>query len=134
MLTMFEDDDSVFTAMRAGARGNVLKGADQVVIERAIHAVAGGESLFSAAIAKRLITYFKQPPAGNPAQPFPELTERDHEILGLVAQGLTNAEIARRLVISAKTVRNHVSNVFGKLQVADRAHAIARARQAGLGK
>lgn len=132
VLTMFEDDDSVFAAMRAGARGYLLKGADQAEILRAIHSVRNGEALFGPGIARRLINFFAQP---NPQaqHPFPELTEREREVLDLLARGMNNAEIAGVLVISQKTVRNHVSNIFNKLQVADRAQAIIRARDAGLG-
>jgi DNA-binding NarL/FixJ family response regulator len=132
VLTMFEDDDSVFAAMRAGARGYLLKGADQAEILRAIHSVRNGEALFGPGIARRLINFFAQP---NPQaqHPFPELTEREREVLDLLARGMNNAEIAGALVISQKTVRNHVSNIFNKLQVADRAQAIIRARDAGLG-
>ncbi|GHO61128.1 DNA-binding response regulator [Ktedonobacter sp. SOSP1-52] len=134
VVTMYEDDDSVFAAMRAGARGYLLKGADQDETLRAIQAVSHGEAIFSPAIARRLIRYFTPTKAlTTPAQAFPELTEREHEILTLLAQGHTNAEIAQRLVLSPKTVRNHLSNVFNKLQVADRAQAIIRAREAGLG-
>ncbi|RIK40765.1 MAG: DNA-binding response regulator [Chloroflexi bacterium] len=132
MVTMFEDNDSVFAAMRAGARGYVLKGADQDEMLRTIRAVARGEALFGPAIAQRLMHFFATPPAEPPAL-FPELTGREHEVLELIAQGHDNGEIARRLVISLKTVRNHVSNIFSKLQVADRAQAIIRARNAGLG-
>ncbi len=131
MLTMFEDDDSVFAAMRAGARGYILKGADQAEMVRAIRAVANGEALFSAAIAKRMMSYFAAVPKTVTA--FPELTEREGEILNLIAQGLNNTEIAERLVLAPKTVRNHISNIFNKLQVADRAQAIVRAREAGMG-
>jgi DNA-binding NarL/FixJ family response regulator len=132
ILTMFEEDDSVFAAMRAGARGYLLKGADQTEILRAIHAVSHGEAIFSPAIAERLMQYFAA--LGHTALPsaFPELTEREREILGLLAQGRSNAEMASRLVLSQKTVRNHVSNIFSKLQVVDRAQAIIRAREAGL--
>lgn len=132
VLTMFEDDDSVFAAMRAGARGYLLKGADQAEILRAIHSVKNGEALFGPGIARRLINFFAQlkPQA---QYPFPELTEREREILDFLARGVSNSEIANSLVISQKTVRNHVSNIFSKLQVADRAHAIIRARDAGLG-
>ena len=132
VLTMFEDDDSVFAAMRAGARGYLLKGADQAEILRAIHSVRNGEALFGPGIARRLINFFAQ---HNPQaqHPFPELTEREREVLDLLARGMSNAEIAGTLVISQKTVRNHVSNIFNKLQVADRAQAIIRARDAGLG-
>ena len=133
VVTMFEDDDSVFAAMRAGARGYVLKGADQEEMLRTIRSVARGEALFGPAIARRLMGYFSAPrPVAEP-QLFPELTEREREVLGLIAQGCNNEEIARRLVLSQKTVRNHVSNIFSKLQVADRAQAIVRAREAGMG-
>jgi DNA-binding NarL/FixJ family response regulator len=133
VLTMFQDDDTVFEVMRAGARGYVLKGADQAVLRRAIDAVANGESLFSPEIAARLMQYFANlEPASRP-ELFPELTERERQILSFIANGQTNAEIADRLVISMKTVRNHVSNIFSKLQVADRAQAAIRAREAGLG-
>jgi DNA-binding NarL/FixJ family response regulator len=132
VVTMFEDDDSVFAAMRAGARGYVLKGADQEEMVRAIQAVARGEALFGPAVAARLMSFFSRP--GRAATPvFPELTDREREILGLVARGDNNAAIAQRLALSPKTVRNHVSNIFNKLQVADRAQAILRARDAGLG-
>jgi DNA-binding NarL/FixJ family response regulator len=133
VVTMFEDDYSVFTAMRAGARGYIVKGAAPDELLRAIRAVGNGEAIFSPAIAARLIEFFAAPRPPTPVQIFPELTGREREILDLVAQGATNAEIAARLVLSPKTVRNHVSNIFSKLQVADRAHAIIRARGAGLG-
>ena len=133
VLTMFKDDDSVFAAMRAGARGYVLKGADQAVLLRALRAVASGESLFSPEIAQRLMGFFANLEPVSRPELFPELTDREREILGLIAQGKTNAEIAEKLVISLKTVRNHVSNIFSKLQVADRAQAAIRAREAGLG-
>ncbi|HRQ39118.1 MAG TPA: response regulator transcription factor [Chloroflexota bacterium] len=133
VVTMFEDDDSVFAAMRAGARGYVLKGADQEEMLRTIQAVARGEALFGPAIAARLQSYFSQPrPAALP-EAFPDLTERERELLALLAQGYNNADIARQLHISQKTVRNHCSNIFSKLQVVDRAQAIIRAREAGLG-
>jgi DNA-binding NarL/FixJ family response regulator len=133
VLTMFQDDDSVFAVMRAGARGYVLKGADQTVLLRAVRAIANGESLFSPEIAARLMQFFANlEPASRP-ELFPELTEREREILAFIADGQTNAEIAEKLVISMKTVRNHVSNIFSKLQVADRAQAAIRAREAGLG-
>jgi DNA-binding NarL/FixJ family response regulator len=132
VVTMFEDDDSVFAAMRAGARGYVLKGADQEEMLRVLHAVARGEALFGPAIAARFASFFQAPPA-NVTDVFPDLTERERELLGLVAQGLNNQEIAAQLTISVKTVRNHVSNIFNKLQVADRVQAVIRAREAGLG-
>ena len=135
VLTMFEDDDSVFAAMQAGARGYLLKGAEPEATLRAIRSVAGGEAIFGPTIAHRLIGFFRElGAAGPPAVPlaFPELTERERELLGLMAQGLNNNEIAERLTLSPKTVRNHVSNIFSKLQVADRAQAILRAKEAGL--
>jgi DNA-binding NarL/FixJ family response regulator len=131
-LTMLEDDDSVFAAMRAGARGYLLKGALKAEILRAIHGVASGEAIFGPAIARRLMQYFAAARPPGLAQTFPELTEREREILVLIAHGRTNLEIAERLCLSLKTVRNHVSNVFSKLQVADRAQAVIRAREAGL--
>jgi DNA-binding NarL/FixJ family response regulator len=132
VVTMFEDDDSVFAAMRAGARGYLLKGADQQEIVRAIRSVASGEAIFGPAIAQRLISFFANPGPPVPAQLFPELTDREREVLTGIALGQSNSEIADRLVLSQKTVRNHVSNIFSKLQVADRAQAIVRAREAGL--
>ncbi len=131
MVTMFEDNDSVFAAMRAGARGYVLKGAGQEEMLRTIQAVARGEALFGPAIAARLSSFFQAPQAAS--LPFPDLTEREQEVLHLLAQGLNNQEIADRLFISNKTVRNHASNIFSKLQVADRLQAVVRARSAGLG-
>jgi DNA-binding NarL/FixJ family response regulator len=131
ILTMLEDDDSVFAAMRAGARGYLLKGAAQDEILRAIEAVASGEAIFGPVIAARVIEYFS---ARRPPEPFPDLTDREREVLELIAQGASNPDIARHFVLSPKTVRNHVSNIFTKLQVADRAHAIVRAREAGLGR
>jgi DNA-binding NarL/FixJ family response regulator len=131
VLTMFEEDDSVFAAMRAGARGYLLKGADQAEILRAIHAVSHGEAIFSPAIAERLTQYFAALGQAPLSPVFPDLTDREREVLGLIAQGHSNGEIASRLVLSQKTVRNHVSNIFSKLQVADRAQAIIRAREAG---
>jgi DNA-binding NarL/FixJ family response regulator len=133
VLTMFEDDDWVFAAMKAGARGYLLKGSNQEEIVRAIRAVGNGEAIFGPGVARRLMRYFDTP-APLPASPiFPGLTERETEVLALIAQGLTNQQIADRLFVSVKTVRNHVSNVISKLQVADRAQAALRARDAGLG-
>ena len=131
VITMF-DDETLFAAVRAGARGYLLKGAEGDETLRAIRAVANGEAIFSPAIAERLNQFFSSAPSG-PDSPFPELTPREGEILELIAQGYTNNAIAERLVISPKTVRNHVTNLFSKLQVADRAQAIIRAREAGLG-
>jgi DNA-binding NarL/FixJ family response regulator len=133
VLTMLEGDDSVFAAMRAGARGYLLKGADRAELARALDAVGRGEVVFSPAIAARVLAFFAAGAHAGGLQPFPELTEREREVLDLVARGLTNRAIAERLVVSDKTVRNHVSNVFAKLHVADRAAAVARARDAGLG-
>jgi DNA-binding NarL/FixJ family response regulator len=132
VVTMFEDDDSVFAAMRAGARGYVLKGADAEEVLKVVAAVAGGEAHFGPKIARRLMGFFSDPKPA-PSEAFPELTAREAEVLDLIAQGRNNVEIAKRLYLSQKTVRNHVSHVFLKLQVADRAQAIIRAREAGLG-
>jgi DNA-binding NarL/FixJ family response regulator len=130
VVTMFEDDDSVFAAMRAGARGYLLKGSRKAETLRAIRAVADGEAIFSPAIARRLMGFFA---STRPVPlPFPELTEREREVLTLIAQGRDNQAIADRLFLSLKTVRNHVSNIFAKLQVADRTQAAVRAREAGL--
>jgi DNA-binding NarL/FixJ family response regulator len=137
MLTMFEDDKSIFAAMRAGAHGYVLKGADGAETLRALHAVANGEAIFSPEITRRLTGYFAAPDGEPPmaaAQAFPNLTEREHEILSLMAAGYTNTAIASRLYLSPKTVRNYVSNIFTKLQVSDCPQAIVRAREAGLGE
>ncbi len=133
VLTMLEDDASVFAAMRAGARGYLLKGADQADVLRAIGVAAHGEAIFSPPIARRLMQYFENMQPILPPNVFPDLTEREREILGLIARGKSNAEIAGELVLSPKTVSNHVSNIFSKLQVVDRAQAVLRAKQAGLG-
>lgn len=132
VLTMLEDDDSVFEAMQAGARGYLLKGALRAEILRAVRAVSSGEAIFGPAIARRLVQFFATPPRAGSGQ-FPELTDREREVLRLLAEQRTNPEIAARLSLSPKTVRNHVSNIFTKLQVATRAEAIVRARDAGLG-
>ena len=132
VLTMSEDDGTVFAAVRAGARGYLVKGAEQDEIVRAITAVAAGGVVFGASLARRIAEFFAAgPPA--PTDAFPQLTGREREILDLVAAGRSNAQIAATLYLSPKTVRNNVSNVFTKLQVADRAEAIVRAREAGLG-
>jgi DNA-binding NarL/FixJ family response regulator len=133
VLTMLDDDASVFAAMRAGARGYLLKGADQADVLRAIRVVAHGEAIFSPSIAQRLMQYFANMQPLLPQAAFPDLTEREREILGLIALGKSNAEIAEELVLSPKTVSNHVSNIFSKLQVVDRAQAVLRAKQAGWG-
>lgn len=131
VLTMVEDDDSVFAAMRAGASGYLVKGAEQDHIVRAIRSVAAGEAVFGPGVAQRVLGYFRTAPAANP---FPELTSREHEILDLLAGGMTNAAIALRLGVAAKTVANNVSGIFVKLRVADRKQAIVRARDAGMGR
>jgi DNA-binding NarL/FixJ family response regulator len=133
VLTMLEDDASVFAAMRAGARGYLLKGADQVDVLRAIGVAAHGEAIFSPPIARRLMQYFANMQPILPQAAFPDLTERERKILGMIAIGKSNVEIAGELVLSPKTVSNHVSNIFSKLQVVDRAQAVLRAKQAGLG-
>jgi DNA-binding NarL/FixJ family response regulator len=133
VVTMFEDDHLVFAAMRAGARGYLLKGARHEDMVRAILAVGSGDAIFSPTIAARMVDYFAALQPSGPTQVFPDLSSREREILALLALGYKNAEIADRLVISPKTVRNYVSNIISKLQVADRAQAILRARDAGLG-
>jgi DNA-binding NarL/FixJ family response regulator len=133
VLTMFEDDDSVFAAMRAGAKGYLLKDSGGEGVVHAIRAVASGEAVFGPGVAERIMGFFSAPrPA--PQRPFPELTEREEEVLALVAEGKNNREIARQLFVSLKTVRNHVSHILLKLQVADRAQAVIRAREAGMGR
>jgi DNA-binding NarL/FixJ family response regulator len=134
MLTMFEDDDSVFAAMRAGAKGYLLKDSGGEGVVYAIRAVTSGEAVFGPGVAERIIGFFSAPRSATPQRAFPELTERDEEVLSLVAQGKSNQEIARQLFVSLKTVRNHVSNILLKLQVADRAQAVIRARDAGMGR
>jgi DNA-binding NarL/FixJ family response regulator len=134
VLTMFEDDDSVFAAMRAGASGYLVKGAQQEEIILAVRSVAAGQAIFGPTVARRIIAFFSGAPAARAEVPFPELTGREREVLDLIAAGRPNHGIARDLVISAKTVSNHISAIFAKLQVADRAEAIVRAREAGLGK
>ena len=132
MLTMFEDTDLMLSAMRAGARGYILKDADEEELVRSIRAVARGEALFGPAVARRLLNYVTDViPASKPT-PFPELTDRERDVLTGLAQGLTNQDVADRMELSLKTVRNHVSSILTKLRVVDRAEAIARARDAGL--
>jgi DNA-binding NarL/FixJ family response regulator/class 3 adenylate cyclase len=137
IVTMLEDDASVFAAMRAGARGYILKGAHHDEMLQAIQAVAAGQAVFGPGIATRMVNFFQgleaTPRLAGTVVPFPELTEREREILGLIASGVSNKEITDRLVISPKTVSNHITNIFSKLQVADRAQAIVRARDAGMG-
>lgn len=134
ILTMFDDDDSVFAALRAGASGYILKGAGQPEIIRALEAIASGEAIFSPAIARRVLAYFSGAPDPRLRSAFPELTPREREVLEFIAAGLNNTIIADRLGLQVKTVRNHVANVFTKLHVTDRAQAIVHAREAGLGR
>ena len=132
VLSMFDDDESVFAAMRAGARGYLLKESDEDEILRAIRTVHAGGAIFGPAVARRMVTFFSGA-RGGLAAAFPQLTGREREILELIARGRSNAEIADSLSVSDKTVRNNISNIFSKLQVADRSQAIVRAREAGLG-
>lgn len=133
VLTMFEDDESVFAAMRAGARGYLVKGADSPEVQRAIAAVSAGEAIFGPGVAERVLGYLTRPLSARDDVVFPQLTDREREVLELIAAGHQNAAIASRLSLSPKTVRNNVSSIFTKLQVADRSEAIVRARRAGLG-
>lgn len=135
MLTMLEDDDSLFAAMCAGARGYILKGADKAEVLRTVTAAAQGQALFGPTVASRLTAFFQS--AEEQAlslTPFPELTGREREVLALIAEGRSNAQIAGLLHIASKTVSNHISSIFNKLQVADRAQAIVKAREAGMGE
>lgn len=133
VLTMHDDDEAMFGALRAGARGYLLKGADKAEILRAVLAVASGEAVYGAAVARRIVAFFTGAQQRYAAQVFPELTTREREVLDLVALGCGNHQIARRLVLSEKTVRNHVAAILCKLQAPDRAAAVAKARDAGLG-
>lgn len=132
VLTMFDDDDSLFAAMRAGARGYLLKGAEQEEIERAVRGVAAGEAVFGPGVAARVLAQLTAPPRAE--RPFPELTARELEVLDLLASGLAARDIARRLGLAAKTVSNVVSSILSKLQLTDRAQAAVLAREAGLGR
>jgi DNA-binding NarL/FixJ family response regulator len=132
VLTMHEDDESVFSAVRAGARGYLVKGARQAELLRALRTVADGGAVFGPAIARRMIGFFEATASASPT-PFPDLTAREREILDLVARGWSNQQIAVQLGLSIKTIRNHVSSVFTKIQVVDRAQAIVKAREAGIG-
>ncbi|WP_144555377.1 response regulator transcription factor [Bacillus sp. X1(2014)] len=134
VLTMYDDDSSVFAAMRAGARGYLLKEANRNEIVRAIQAVSEGEAIFSPAIARRMMFYFEAKMKVSRVDVFPQLTDREREVLDHIAKGKNNAEIASNLGLNQKTVRNHVSNILSKLQASDRAQAIIMAREAGLGK
>ncbi|MDT4951743.1 MAG: hypothetical protein QOJ37_4338 [Pseudonocardiales bacterium] len=133
VLTMFDDSESVFNAMRAGARGYLLKGAEPDELVRAVFPVGRGDAIFGQSIAAQVLRYFNGLPT-SAVTSFPELTAREREVLSLIAAGRNNTEIAQVLSLSGKTVRNHVSVIFGKLRVADRAQAIVRAREAGLGQ
>jgi len=133
VLTMYDDRDSITAALRVGARGYLVKGSSGERIADAVRAVAAGEAVFGAGIAGEVLGRLAEPPRGARSGPFPTLTERELEILALIAAGRSNTEIARTLVVSEKTVRNYVSSIFAKLGVGDRAQAIVRARQAGLG-
>lgn len=134
VVTLFRDDESIFAALRAGARGYVLKDASEEEMLRAIRAVAAGEAIFSPGVASRIIRFFASSREELPQEVFPDLTSREREILELIAQGEANLSIAHTLSISLKTVRNHVANIYNKLQVTDRVQAILRARNAGFGK
>lgn len=134
VLTMLDEDESVFAAMRAGARGYIVKGADTADVLRAVESVARGDAVFGPAVATRVLSYLTRPLSARDPLQFPELSEREREVLELIARGRSNSDIARQLVVSPKTVRNHISSIFTKLQVSDRAEAIVRARRAGLGE
>jgi len=134
VLTMFDDNDSVFAAMRAGARGYLVKGSDTDEVIRAITAVSNGEAIFGPSVARRILSFLTRPLSAYDEQLFPQLSTREREVLDLIATGATNSDIAKRLFLSPKTIRNHVSSIFTKLQVADRAQAIVQARAAGLGR
>ena len=133
VLSMLEDDESVHAALQAGARGYLVKGADGERILQAVRAVAAGEAVFGSDVAGRILGVLSSPRRSARPGPFPMLTDREEELLTLIAHGESNAQIARRLVVSDKTVRNHITNIFAKLGVTDRAQAIVRAREAGLG-
>lgn len=134
ILTMYDDDATVFTAMQAGAQGYLLKEAEQEEIVRAVRGVVAGEAIFGPGVAGRVLAYFAAPrPAVTAHDPFPELTDREREVLDLLARGRRTAEIAGQLYLSPKTVSNHLTTIFAKLQVAGRGEAIVRAREGGLG-
>ena len=130
MLTMLDDDETVLAAMRAGAQGYLLKGAGQDELARALRGVVAGEAIFGPGVAARMLQHFAESRSG----PFPQLTDRERQILDLIAGGLRNHAIAERLGLSPKTVANHISSIFSKLQVTDRSEAIVRAREQGLGR
>ena len=131
VLTMLDDDETVFAAMRAGAQGYLLKGAGQDELERALRGVVAGEAIFGPGVAARMLRHFAH---GDDTRPFPQLTEREREILDLIASGLRNHAIAQQLHLSPKTVANHISSIFAKLRVTDRSALIVRAREQGLGR
>jgi DNA-binding NarL/FixJ family response regulator len=133
VLTMYEEPDSVFAALRAGARGYLLKDAESDDITRAVRAVANGDAIFGPAVAERLAAFFRPGSSARPPAPFPELTARETEVLELISRGLTNQEMATHFGVSLKTIQNHVANVLGKLHVVDRTQAAIRGREAGLG-
>jgi len=135
VLTMFEDTDTVLAAMRAGARGYILKDTDEEALLRSVRAVASGEALFGPGVAERLMRYLAEATPSAERAAFPELTDREREVLWLLAQGLSNQEVAQRMGISLKTARNHVSNILGRLQVArpDRGRRLGARRRAGSG-
>jgi DNA-binding NarL/FixJ family response regulator len=130
ILTMSDEDDNVLAALRAGAQGYAVKGAGPDEIVAAVRAVAHGEAVFGAGIATKMLDYFSRVAS---AAPFPQLTDREHEVLRLIAGGADNAAVSRRLGVSGKTVRNYVSNIITKLQVTDRTAAVLKARDAGIG-
>jgi DNA-binding NarL/FixJ family response regulator len=132
MVTMFADDESLFHALRAGATGYVVKGASLAELRRAIEAAANGEAFLGQGVASRIGRYFSAGTPSTGAQPFADLTRREHEVLDLLAEGMTNGEIARRLEVTVKTARNHVSNVLGKLGARTRTEAALKAREAHL--
>jgi DNA-binding NarL/FixJ family response regulator len=134
VLTLHDEDESLFAALRAGARGYLLKGADRAELVRAILSVASGEAVYGAAVASRIVAFFTGAQQEYASQVFPELTDRERDVLGLIAGGKRNSEIATALGLSDKTVRNHVSNVLLKLQVPDRTAAALKARESGLGE
>jgi len=133
VLTMYDDDESIFAAMRAGARGYLVKGVEQEDIARAITSVAAGEAIFGPGVAQRVLSSL-QTPHRSIEVAFPELTVREREVLDLLAAGLNNTAIGQRMGLAPKTVANNVSAIFAKLHVADRAQAIVRARDAGMGR
>jgi DNA-binding NarL/FixJ family response regulator len=133
VLTMHADDESLFSALRAGARGYLLKGADRAELVRAVQSVAAGDAVYGGAVAARIVSFFTRAQVEFAAQVFPELTDRERDVLALLADGRRNSEIAAQLGLSDKTVRNHVSSVLVKLQVPDRTAAALKARDAGLG-